>query len=60
MKDDILCKLYVDTCSDVSNDCESEILEGHSDVPTTSSRKQSRPCPLVFAHDSETNVEEEG
>jgi hypothetical protein len=26
-KDDILCKLYADTYSDVSDDCETEILD---------------------------------
>jgi hypothetical protein len=47
MKDhNILCELYAATCSDVSDDSESEILESNSDVPTSSSRKQSQPCPL--------------
>jgi hypothetical protein len=41
MRDDnILCELYAHTHSDVSDDCETEILDSHSDVPTTSSRKQ--------------------
>ena len=30
----------MDICSDVSNDHETEILDGDSDVPTTSSHKQ--------------------
>jgi hypothetical protein len=38
--DDILCEVYVDTYSDVSNNHETEILDGDSDVPTTSSHKQ--------------------
>jgi len=42
MGDDcILCEVYVDTYSDVSNDHETEILDGDNDVPTTSSHKQS-------------------
>jgi len=41
MKDDnILCKLYVDTYSDVSDDCKTEILDRDSDVPTTPPHKQ--------------------
>jgi hypothetical protein len=39
MKDnDILCELYVDTYSD--DDCETEVLDIDSNVPTTPSHKQ--------------------
>jgi len=41
MEDDgILCEVYVSTYSDVSSEHETEILDGDSDVPTTSSHKQ--------------------
>jgi hypothetical protein len=60
MKDDnILCELCADTCSDLSDDSESEILESDSDVPTTISRKESRHFPLVFTRDSKTSTGEE-
>ena len=39
-EDDILCELYVDTHSDVSDCCDNESLDNDSDVPTTSSHKQ--------------------
>jgi hypothetical protein len=42
-EDDILYELYVYTRSDVSDKSDNEILEGNSDVPTTSSRKQLQP-----------------
>jgi hypothetical protein len=38
--DGILCDLYVDTYSDVSNYHAIEILDGNNDFPTTSSHKQ--------------------
>ena len=41
-EDDILCELYADTCSDVSDYSDNESLDSDSDVPTTSSRKQLR------------------
>ena len=41
-EDDILCELYVDTCSDVSDYSDNESLNSDSDVPTTCSRKQLR------------------
>jgi hypothetical protein len=50
---DILCELYMDTVSDVSDDGETEIFDSDSDIPTTNFHKQSRPCPLVFTSDSE-------
>src|SRR5215470_9110012 len=57
--DDILCELRADTCSDVSDNSESEILESDSDVPTTISSKESRHFPLVFTRVSKTSTEEE-
>jgi len=41
-KGDILCELYADTCSEVSDDSEGEFLDSDSDsdVPTASSHKQ--------------------
>ena len=41
-EDDILCDLYVDTHSDVSDYSDHESLDSDSDVPTISSCKQSR------------------
>ena len=54
---DILCELYADTCSDVSDDSEGEFLD--SDVPTASSHKQFQPHTVVLTSDSDTNREEE-
>jgi hypothetical protein len=45
MKDDILCTLYVDTYSDVSDDCETEILDSDCDIPTTPPHKQLQSVP---------------
>jgi hypothetical protein len=39
-EDDILCKLYADTCSDVSDNSDNEILDSDRDVPANSSCKQ--------------------
>jgi hypothetical protein len=39
-EDDILCELYADTRSDVSDYSDSESLDSYSDVATTSSYKQ--------------------
>jgi hypothetical protein len=39
-EDDILCELYADTRSDVSDYSDSASLDSDSDVPTTSSHKQ--------------------
>jgi len=36
----ILCKLYANTLSDVSDNGENEILNSDNDVPIASSRKQ--------------------
>jgi hypothetical protein len=41
-EDDILCELYADTRSDVSDYSYNESIDSDSDVPTTSSRKQLR------------------
>ena len=53
---DILCKLYADTCSDVSDYNENESLDSDSDVPTPSSHKQLRssagPLTPQFPHPS--------
>jgi hypothetical protein len=53
MKDNILCELCADTHCDVSDDCETEILDIDSDVPTTSLHTQLPSCPLVSTSDSE-------
>jgi len=39
-EDDILCELYADTHSDVSDYSDNGSLDNDSDVPTTSSHKQ--------------------
>jgi len=39
-EDDILCELYVDTRSDVSDYSGNESLDSDRNVPTTSSHKQ--------------------
>jgi len=53
-EDDILCELYEDTCSDVSDYSDNESLDSDSDVPTTCSHKklQSPTGPLTpqFPH----------
>jgi hypothetical protein len=38
------CELYVDTYSDVSDDCETEISDSDSYILTASSRKE---CDIV-------------
>ena len=58
-EDDILCKLYEDTCSDVSDHSDNESLDSDSDVPTTSSCKQLWSSATVVTTDSETSAEEE-
>ena len=52
-EDDILCELYSDTRSDVSDYSDSE-----SDIPT-SSRKQLQSSVIVVTSDSETSTIEE-
>jgi len=53
-EDDILCELYADTHSDVSDYSDNESLDSDSEVPTTSSRKQLRsstgPLTPQFPH----------
>ena len=53
-EDDILCELYADTRSDVSDYSDNECVGSDSDIPTTSSHKQLRSytCPLTpqFPH----------
>jgi hypothetical protein len=58
-EDDILCELYVDTCSDVFDTSDSESLDRDSDVSTTSSRKQLWSSVIVVTSDSETSTTEE-
>lgn len=55
LKDDILCELRADTHCDVSDDCETEILDTDSDVPTTSLHKQLPSCPLFSTSVSTTS-----
>jgi hypothetical protein len=53
-EDDILCELYADTHSDVSDYSDNESLDSDIDVPTTSSHKQLRsstgPLTPQFPH----------
>ena len=56
-EDDILCELYGDTRSDVSDYSDSESSDSDSDVPT-SSRTQLRSS-VVVTSDSETRTEGE-
>ena len=58
-EDDILCLLYVDTRSDVSDNSDNDILYSDSDVPTTSSHKHLPSFAIVVTSDSETSAEEE-
>ena len=57
--DDILCELYAETCSDVSDNSDSESLDRDCDVSATSSRKQLRSSVIVVTNDSETSTIEE-
>ena len=41
-EDDILCELYADTRSGVSDYSDNESVDSDNDVPTTSSHKQLR------------------
>jgi hypothetical protein len=41
-EDDIMCEIYADTRSDVSDYSDNESMDSESDVPTTSSRKLLR------------------
>jgi len=52
--DDILCEVYLDTSSDVSDYSDNESLDSDSDVPKTSSLKQLQsftgPLTPQFPH----------
>ena len=58
-EDDILCELYADTRSDVSDYSDNESVDSDSDVSATSSRKQLRSSVIVVIRDSETSTREE-
>jgi len=53
-EDDILCELYADTRSDVSDYSDNESTDSDTDVPATSSLKQLRsstgPLTPKFPH----------
>ena len=51
-EDDILCELYADTQSDVSDYSDSESLDSDSDVSETISHKQLPPSVVVFTSDT--------
>ena len=48
---DILCEMYVDTFSDVSDNSERVFLDSDSDVPTASSHKQFQLPTVVLTSD---------
>ena len=58
-KEDILCELYVDTQSDVSDYSDNESLDSDSDVSATSPRKQLRSSVVGVTSDRETSTGEE-
>jgi len=58
-EDDILCELYADTRFDFSDNSDNEILDGDSDIPTTSSCKQLLPSAIGVTTYSATSTEEE-
>ena len=53
-EDGILCELYADTRSDVSDYSDNESLDSDTDIPTTSSCKQLQsstgPLTAQFIH----------
>jgi len=57
-EDDILCDLYSDKRSNVSDYSDSEISGSDSDIPTRS-RKQLQFSVVVVTSDSETSTIEE-
>jgi len=57
-EDDILCELYSDTRSDVSDYNDSESSDSDRDIPT-SSRKQLQSSVVVVTSDSEKSTIEE-
>jgi hypothetical protein len=60
-EDDILCVLYADTRSSVSDfsDNESSDSDSDSEVSATSSHKQLRSSVVVVTNDNETSTREE-
>ena len=58
-EDDILCELYVDARSGVSDNSDGGSLDSDSDVSATSSRKQLPSSVVVITSDSETSTVEE-
>jgi len=54
-EDDVLCELYSDTRSYVSDYSDSESSDSDSDTPT-SSRKQLRSSVVVVTSDSKTST----
>ena len=54
--DDLLCEVNADTYSEVSGDCETEILDSDIDVPTIDSLKKWQSCPLLFTSEIETST----
>jgi hypothetical protein len=56
---DVLCELYADTLSEVSDNSDNESLDSDSDVPTTSLCKQLRSSAAVATSDTETSTEEQ-
>jgi hypothetical protein len=55
-EDDILCELYADTRSDVSDYSDSKRSDSDSDVSVTSLRKQLRSSAVVVTTNSETST----
>ena len=58
-EDNILCELYADTRSDVSDISDNGSLDSDSDISATSSRKQLSSSVVVVTSDSETSTGEE-
>ena len=46
-------QIHILMCPD---DCQTEILDSDSDVPTTDLLKKWRSCPLIFTSESETST----
>jgi hypothetical protein len=55
-ENDILCELYADTLSEVSDNSDNESLDSDSDVPTTSLCKQLRSSAVVVTREIETST----
>ena len=58
-EDDILCELYADTWSDVSDYSDNESLDSDRDISATSSHKQLPSSVVVVTSDNETSKREE-